>query len=89
PSVPGIGVARAHALVSKYQNIDRILSVLKFEKGDQMPEDYAKSFNDALAVFQHARIYDINTKELKHMKPLPENFLESLNENLDFLGPYP
>ncbi|PNY10591.1 exonuclease 1-like protein [Trifolium pratense] len=86
-SVPGIGVARAHALVSKYQNIDRILSVLKFEKGDQMPEDYAKSFNDALAVFQHARIYDINTKELKHMKPLPENFLESLNENLDFLGP--
>jgi hypothetical protein len=33
--------------------------------------------------------YDINTKELKHMKPLPENFLESLNENLDFLGPYP
>ncbi|WJX67775.1 hypothetical protein P8452_52214 [Trifolium repens] len=87
PSVPGIGVARAHALVSKYRNIDRILSVLQFEKGDQMPEDYAKSFNDALAVFQHARIYDINTKELKHMKPLPENFLESLNENLDFLGP--
>jgi hypothetical protein len=33
--------------------------------------------------------YDINTKELKHMKPLPENFLKSLNENLDFLGPYP
>ncbi|XP_058722513.1 exonuclease 1-like [Vicia villosa] len=87
PSVPGIGVARAHALVSKYKNIDRVLSVLKFEKGDQMPEDYAKSFKDALAVFQHARIYDINTKELKHMKPLPENFLESLDENLDFLGP--
>ncbi|CAI8594959.1 unnamed protein product [Vicia faba] len=87
PSVPGIGVARAHALVSKYQKIDRVLSVLKFEKGDQMPEDYAKSFKAALAVFQHARVYDINTKELKHMKPLPENFLESLDENLDFLGP--
>ncbi|XP_012574704.1 exonuclease 1 isoform X2 [Cicer arietinum] len=87
PSVPGIGVARAHALVSKYRNLDRILSVLKFEKGDQMPEGYAKSFKDALAVFHHARIYDINTKELKHMKPLPENFLESLDTNLDFLGP--
>jgi 5'-3' exonuclease len=24
PSVPGIGVARAHALVSKYRNIDRV-----------------------------------------------------------------
>ncbi|KEH16709.1 putative exodeoxyribonuclease I [Medicago truncatula] len=87
PSVPGIGVARAHALVSKYRNIDRILSVLKLEKGDQMPEDYAKSFKDALAVFEHARIYDINTKELKHMKPLPESFLESLDEDLNFLGP--
>ncbi|KAK7314630.1 hypothetical protein VNO77_33157 [Canavalia gladiata] len=87
PSVPGIGIARAHALVSKYQNLDRILSVLKFEKGDQMPEDYAKSFKEAVAVFQHARIYDINAKELKHMKPLPQNFLESLDGKLDFLGP--
>ncbi|KAJ1392017.1 XPG/Rad2 endonuclease [Sesbania bispinosa] len=87
PSVPGIGVARAHALVSKYRNLDRILSVLKFEKGDQMPEDYAKTFKEAIAVFQHARIYDTNTKELKHMKPLPQDSLESLDGKLDFLGP--
>ncbi|XP_057446941.1 exonuclease 1 [Lotus japonicus] len=87
PSVPGIGVARAHGLVSKYRNLDRILSVLKFEKGDQMPEDYAKSFQAAIAVFQHARIYDTNTKELKHMNPLPQDILESLDGKLDFLGP--
>ena len=24
PSVPGIGIARAHALVSKYRNLDRV-----------------------------------------------------------------
>ncbi|XP_068503243.1 exonuclease 1 isoform X1 [Phaseolus vulgaris] len=87
PSVPGIGIARAHALVSKYRNLDRILSVLKLEKADQMPEDYAKTFQEAVAVFQHARIYDTNAKELKHMKPLPQNFLESLDGKLDFLGP--
>ncbi|XP_019443270.1 PREDICTED: exonuclease 1 [Lupinus angustifolius] len=87
PSVPGIGIVRAHALVSKYRNLDRVLSVLKFEKGDQMPGDYAKSFKEAVAVFEHARIYDSNTKELKHMKPLPHNFLETLDGNLDFLGP--
>ncbi|RDX88235.1 Exonuclease 1, partial [Mucuna pruriens] len=87
PSVPGIGIARAHALVSKYQNLDRILSVLKLEKADQMPDDYAKSFQEAVAVFQHARIYDTNAKVLKHMKPLPQNFLESLDGKLDFLGP--
>ncbi|MED6194867.1 hypothetical protein PIB30_032523 [Stylosanthes scabra] len=87
PSVPGIGIARAHALVSKYQNLDRVMTVLKFEKGDQMPEDYAKSFKEAIAVFQHARIYDPNAKELKHMKPLPQGFLKSLDGTLDFLGP--
>ncbi|KAL2321134.1 hypothetical protein Fmac_030103 [Flemingia macrophylla] len=86
PSVPGIGIVRAHALVSKYRNLDRVLSVLKLEKGNQMPEDYAKSFQEAIAVFQHARIYDTNAKELKHMKPLPQNFPESHGE-LDFLGP--
>ncbi|TKY44777.1 Exonuclease 1 [Spatholobus suberectus] len=87
PSVPGIGIARAHALVSKYRSLDRILSVLKLEKGNQMPEDYAKSFQEAVTVFQHARIYDTNAKGLKHMKPLPQNFLESLDGKLDFLGP--
>ncbi|KAG2385141.1 Exonuclease 1 [Vigna angularis] len=87
PSVPGIGIARAHALVSKYRNLDRILSVLKLEKGDQMPEDYAKTFRESVAVFQYARIYDTNAKELKHMKPLPQNFIESHDGNLDFLGP--
>ncbi|KAK1565518.1 hypothetical protein Q3G72_028479 [Acer saccharum] len=54
PSVPGIGIAKAYSMVSKYRNIDHVLSVLKFEKGSQMPEDYPKSFREAVAVFQHA-----------------------------------
>lgn len=33
--------------------------------------------------------YDTNTKELKHMNPLPQDILESLDGKLDFLGPYP
>lgn len=87
PSVPGIGISKAHSYVSKYRNLDRVLSVLKLEKGRQMPEDYSKSFIEALAVFQHARIYDSNSKRLEHMKPVPQNLLESLEGKLDFLGP--
>lgn len=30
--------------------------MLKFEKGDQMPEVYTKSFREAVAVFYHARM---------------------------------
>ncbi|KAK6261410.1 hypothetical protein QUC31_007226 [Theobroma cacao] len=87
PSVPGIGIAKAHSLVSKYRNLDRVLSVLKIEKGSQMPEDYSKSFKEAVAVFQHARIYDGEIKGLKHMKPLTKQLLQILDEGLDFLGP--
>ncbi|XP_055827124.1 exonuclease 1 isoform X1 [Solanum dulcamara] len=87
PSVPGIGITRAYNLVSKYRNLDRVLSMLKFEKGDQMPEDYAKSFREAVAVFHHARIYDVSLKQIKHLKPMPEELLQFLDEELDFLGP--
>ncbi|XVE58835.1 hypothetical protein DITRI_Ditri04bG0200800 [Diplodiscus trichospermus] len=87
PSVPGIGIVKAHSFVSKYRNLDRVLSVLKIEKGSQMPEDYSKSFKEAVTVFQHARIYDAEIKGLKHMKPLTQQLLQSLDEGLDFLGP--
>ncbi|XP_030492807.2 exonuclease 1 [Cannabis sativa] len=87
PSVPRIGIAKSYAIVSKYRNLDRVLSVLKLEKGSQMPEDYPKSFREAVAVFQHAQIYDVDMKMLKHMKPLSEKLLQSLDGELDFLGP--
>lgn len=35
----------------------QILSVLKYEKGNLMPEEYIKSFKEAFAVFQHATMY--------------------------------
>ncbi|PON62149.1 XPG/Rad2 endonuclease [Parasponia andersonii] len=87
PSVPGIGIAKSYAFVYKYRNLDRVLSVLKLEKGTQMPEDYPKSFREALAVFQHAQIYDVDMKKLMHMRPIPEKLLQSLDGELDFLGP--
>ncbi|XP_011072989.1 exonuclease 1 isoform X2 [Sesamum indicum] len=87
PSVPGIGIAKAYNLVAKYRNLARVLSVLKFEKGKLMPEDYETAFKEAVAVFQHARVYDIVSKQLKPLKPLPAELLQYQNEELDFLGP--
>ncbi|KZV46516.1 exonuclease 1 [Dorcoceras hygrometricum] len=87
PSVPGVGIARAHNLVSKYRNFSRILSVLRFEKGKQMPEDYSEAFKEAVAVFQHARVYDAVKKQLKPLKPLTPDLLQNEDQNLDFLGP--
>ena len=33
--------------------------------------------------------YDIETKSLKPLKPIEKKHLQSLNGDLDFLGPYP
>lgn len=33
--------------------------------------------------------YDADSESLKHMKPIPEKLLQSLDGDLDFLGPYP
>ncbi|KAH6799165.1 5'-3' exonuclease family protein [Perilla frutescens var. frutescens] len=87
PSVPGIGITKAYNLVAKYRNIDRVLSVLKFEKGKQVPEDYPTAFKEAMAVFQHARVYDAASKKLKPLNPLPPELLQVRNGDLDFLGP--
>ncbi|KMT11114.1 hypothetical protein BVRB_5g111960 [Beta vulgaris subsp. vulgaris] len=87
PSIPGIGISKAHALISKYRNSDRVLSVLKNDKGKQVPDYYARSFREAVAVFQHATIYNRKKKKLEHMKELSGELLESLGGELDFLGP--
>ncbi|XP_074572197.1 exonuclease 1 [Curcuma longa] len=87
PSIPGIGVKRAYSLVAKYKNLDRVLSVLKLEKRYKMPENYCDSFRKAVAVFQHARVYDAVTRTLTHLKPLDGEHLEFLTGDLDLLGP--
>ncbi|VAI76811.1 unnamed protein product [Triticum turgidum subsp. durum] len=87
PSVPGIGTKRAYSLISKHKNIDLVLSTLKLDKRYSMPDDYIDSFWKTLAVFNHARVYDVKSKSLKHLKPLEERYLNYLAGNLDILGP--
>ncbi|KAK3139641.1 hypothetical protein QOZ80_5AG0386810 [Eleusine coracana subsp. coracana] len=87
PSVNGIGTKRAYSLISKYKNIDRVISTLKLDKRYTVPDDYADSFWRTLAVFNHARVYDVKSKSLKHLKPLDGMYLNYLDRDLDILGP--
>ncbi|KAJ4866949.1 5'-3' exonuclease family protein [Raphanus sativus] len=89
PSVPGVGISRAHGFISKYQSVERVLSVLKTKKGKLVPDDYSNSLMEAVSVFQYARVYDFHAKKLKHLKPLSQNLVNLSVEELEFLGPYP
>ncbi|KAJ3686046.1 hypothetical protein LUZ61_015210 [Rhynchospora tenuis] len=86
-SIQGIGVKRAYSLVSKYKNLDRVLSVLKVDKRYTVPENYEDSFYKALTVFNHATIYDVETESLKPLKPLEDEHMQHLKGDLSFLGP--
>uniref|UniRef100_A0A1J3ECC0 Exonuclease 1 n=1 Tax=Noccaea caerulescens TaxID=107243 RepID=A0A1J3ECC0_NOCCA len=87
PSVPGVGISRAHAFISKYQSVERVLSVLKTKKGKLFPDNYSSSLMEAVSVFQHARVYDFDAKKLKYLKPLSQSLLDLPVEQLEFLGP--
>ncbi|CAA7029490.1 unnamed protein product [Microthlaspi erraticum] len=87
PSVPGVGISRAHAFISKYQSVERVLSVLKTKKGKLFPDNYSSSLVEAVSVFQHARVYDFDAKKLKYLKPLSQSLLDLPVEQLEFLGP--
>lgn len=87
PSISGIGTKRAYSLVSRYKNIDHVLSTLKLHKRYSVPDDYTDSLWKTLAVFNHARVYDVKSKSLKHLKPLEEQYVNYLAGDLDILGP--
>ncbi|CAM0910547.1 unnamed protein product [Alopecurus aequalis] len=87
PSISGIGTKRAYSLISKHKNIDNVLSTLNLDKRYSVPDDYTESFWRTLAVFNHARVYDVKSKSLKHLKPLEERYLNYLAGDLDILGP--
>ena len=62
-----------------------------------MPQGYEAAFQRAIWTFQHQRVFDSMTKQMVHLRPIPEGGLratpgiaDALHEDdraLDFLGP--
>lgn len=50
-----------------------------------VPPLYEESFKKAILTFQHQRVYDPVSQDIVHLSDLSDD----VEENLDFLGPYP
>ncbi|KAK9055948.1 hypothetical protein SSX86_027035 [Deinandra increscens subsp. villosa] len=83
-SLPGMGLKKAHALIKKLKSYDKVIKQLKFS-GIIVPPVYEESFRKAIMTFQHQRVYDPVTEDIVHLS----NFSSNIDEDLDFLGPYP
>ena len=65
--------------------------------GVTVPPGYEAAFQRAIWTFQHQRVFDSQTKQMVHLRPLPEgglrptsgiaDALSANDQNLDFLGP--
>ncbi|XP_010499473.1 PREDICTED: exonuclease 1 [Camelina sativa] len=81
-SLPGMGLKRAHALITKFKSYDRVIKHLKYSTVS-VPPGYEESFKRALLTFKHQRVYDPKTEDIMHLS----GFSDNLGEDSDFVGP--
>lgn len=81
-SLPGMGLKRAHALISKFKSYDKVIKHLKYSTVS-VPPFYEESFGKAVLTFQHQRVYDPKTEDIVHLSCISDN----IGNDLDFLGP--
>ncbi|GAB2224777.1 hypothetical protein Drorol1_Dr00005550 [Drosera rotundifolia] len=84
PSLPGMGLKKAHALICKFKSFDKVIKHLAFTTM-AVPPFYEESFKKAILTFHHQRVYDPNAEDIVYLLDLPEY----IEEDLEFLGPYP
>ncbi|KAH6790266.1 hypothetical protein C2S51_005272 [Perilla frutescens var. frutescens] len=83
-SLPGMGLKKAYALMKKFKNHENVIKHLKYNSVD-VPPLYEESFKKAILTFKHQRVYDPVNEDIVHLsKPIG-----IIDEDLDFLGPYP
>lgn len=88
PPIYGMGLKTAHRYVCRYRSIGRVLQVLRAElPPGRMPPGYEAEFSQAELTFIHQRVYDMETRTLCHLNPLPVHQDVTGGASWDFLGP--
>jgi len=87
PSLPGMGVKRAHGFVQRYRTTAVLMRALRVELGDAVPDDYERRFYRARMTFKHQTVFCIEAQRNVPLAPIV-NVPEILfGCDLDFLGP--
>ncbi|XP_013731553.1 exonuclease 1 [Brassica napus] len=81
-SLPGMGLKRAHTLITKFKSYDRVIKHLKYSTVS-VPPLYEESFKKAMLTFKHQRVYDPKSEDVVHLSCISED----IGEDSDFVGP--
>ncbi|TVU34906.1 hypothetical protein EJB05_16762 [Eragrostis curvula] len=69
PSMPGMGVKRAHGLIQKYRCHEKVIKHLRYTSGS-VPRQYEEKFKKAIWAFQFQRVYDPSSEDIVHLSDL-------------------
>ena len=58
PSIPGIGLKTAHALLRKHKTVPNVLKAIRLEGKKSIPKGYQEMFDIAEKAFLFQRVYD-------------------------------
>ncbi|KAF7965699.1 hypothetical protein HWV62_42213 [Athelia sp. TMB] len=73
PSIPGIGLKTAWALLRKSKTVENVIRAVRLEGKKAVPKEYLKAFRLAENVFLHQRVYDPVSERLVHLNDVPED----------------
>ncbi|KAL2931105.1 Exonuclease 1 [Bienertia sinuspersici] len=82
PSLPGMGLKRAHSLISKFKAYEKVIKHLRYSSV-AVPPLYEESFKKAVLTFRHQRVFDPNKEDIVHLTNIPDN----IDGDFEFLGP--
>ncbi|KAL4430230.1 hypothetical protein ABPG74_014789 [Tetrahymena malaccensis] len=76
PSIQGIGIKKAIDLFYRCGNFKNVMQKLRLEPKIKslIPENYDLFVEKVALIFRYQRVFDMNTKELKTLNPVPEDF---------------
>ncbi|KAJ2879382.1 hypothetical protein IWW38_006125, partial [Coemansia aciculifera] len=83
PSVPGVGLKRAHRYVARSQSLLMAVQLMRADKLP-VPEGYDAEVRRAELTFKYQRVYDPRSMQLAFVTPLDENAPPV--EDMPFIG---
>lgn len=87
--IPNVGLTKANKLARRFTSLTRVLRAVRLDGSYKVPYDFDTIAKRADLTFQHQRVYDIYTKELKMLnepgyeitEPEFESFIGTLIDN--------
>ncbi|CAL1699692.1 unnamed protein product [Somion occarium] len=72
PSISGVGLKTAWALLKKHRTIENAVRALRLEGKKDVPKGYLEAFRLAENVFLHQRVYDPTQEQLVYLTDVPD-----------------